>query len=117
MLRNRTDSRLYELKQNVRKDNIANFLIIPRDGFLDISFVKDSSLFLHAIQSPFYWRILKKPTLSTKNPQKLESIHEKHFVEKISDGRKPVDYTSRTHVSTALQLHNLATNQYTHKAT
>jgi hypothetical protein len=78
MLRNLLQNRqsLYQLIQNVRKDNIANFLIIPRDGFLDISFVKDSSLFLSAIQSPFYWRILKKPTLSTKNPQKLESIQE-----------------------------------------
>jgi hypothetical protein len=74
LLQNRQS--LYQLIQNVRKDTIANFLIIPRDGFLDISFVKDSSLFLHAIQSPFYWRILKKPKLSTKNPQKLESIHE-----------------------------------------
>jgi hypothetical protein len=31
--------------------------------FLDISLTKDSSLVLHAIQSPFYWRILEKKML------------------------------------------------------
>ncbi len=34
----------------------------PETEFLDISLTKDSSLLLHAIHSPFYWRIfLKKP--------------------------------------------------------
>jgi hypothetical protein len=31
--------------------------------FLGINLTKDSSLLLHAIHSPFYWRILKKKTL------------------------------------------------------
>jgi hypothetical protein len=53
--------------------------------FLDINFTKDSSLLLHAIHSPFYWRILKKTILFSglKNPykkiretRKLDSIHE-----------------------------------------
>jgi len=29
--------------------------------FLDIKLTKDSSRLLHAIHSPFYWRILKRP--------------------------------------------------------
>jgi hypothetical protein len=28
--------------------------------FLEINLTKDSSLLIHAIHSPFYWRILKK---------------------------------------------------------
>jgi hypothetical protein len=38
--------------------------------FLDINLTKDSSLLLHAIHSPFYWRILQKTTLLSgfKNP-------------------------------------------------
>jgi hypothetical protein len=32
----------------------------PEMEFLDIILTEDSSLLLHAIQSPFYWRILKK---------------------------------------------------------
>jgi hypothetical protein len=53
--------------------------------FLDINLTRDSSLLLHAIHNPFYWRILKKTILysgfnnpykkSTKK-QELESIHE-----------------------------------------
>jgi hypothetical protein len=31
--------------------------------FLNIYLIKDSSLLLHAIPSPFYWRILKKSIL------------------------------------------------------
>ncbi len=41
--------------------------------FLDINLTKDSSLFLHAIHSPFYWRILEKTILGYsgfKNPGK-----------------------------------------------
>ncbi len=46
-----------------------------------ISLTKVSSLFLHAVQSPFYWRILKKTILFSgfKNPYekiRVESIHE-----------------------------------------
>ncbi len=37
----------------------------PEMEFLDVSLTKDSSLFLHAIQSPFYCRILKKTILYT----------------------------------------------------
>ncbi len=65
-----------------------------RDGILGHQF--NSSLLLHAIHSPFYWRILKKPILfyGFKNPfkkrisktRKLESIHEKHFVERKNEG-------------------------------
>jgi hypothetical protein len=37
----------------------------PREmKFLDINLTKDSSLLLHAIHSPFYWRIKKKPYFS-----------------------------------------------------
>ncbi len=35
----------------------------PEMEFLDISSTKDSSLLLHAIHSPLYWRILKKTIL------------------------------------------------------
>ncbi len=35
----------------------------PEMEFLDIYLTKDTSLLLHAIHSPFYWRILKKPIL------------------------------------------------------
>ncbi len=57
----------------------------PEMEFLDINWTKDSSLLLTVIQSPFYWRILKKTILFSgiKNPykklretRKLESIHE-----------------------------------------
>ncbi len=37
--------------------------IDPKMEFLDINFTKDSSIFLHAIHSPFYWRTLKKTIL------------------------------------------------------
>jgi hypothetical protein len=52
--------------------------------FLVINLRKDSSLLLHAIRSPIYWRIFKKSILFSvcKNPFKkirekikLESIH------------------------------------------
>jgi hypothetical protein len=43
--------------------------------FLDINLTKDSSLLLHAIHSPFYWRILKK-TILLSGFKKMESIHE-----------------------------------------
>ncbi len=61
--------------------------------FLDISLTKDSSLLLHAIHGPFYWRILKRtiPFSGFQNPyekacetRKLESIH---FVEQKNEGR------------------------------
>ncbi len=41
-----------------------------RDGILDINLTKDVSLLLHAIHSPFYWRILKKTIVFSglKNP-------------------------------------------------
>jgi hypothetical protein len=35
----------------------------PELEFLHISLTKDSSLLLHSIHSPFYWRILKKTIL------------------------------------------------------
>ncbi len=40
--------------------------------FLDINLTADSSLLFHAICSPFYWRILKKPKHFSgfKNPYK-----------------------------------------------
>ncbi len=60
----------------------------PEMEFLDINWTKDSSLLLTAIQSPFYWRILKKTIFfpGFKNPYnkipetwKHESIHEHNF--------------------------------------
>jgi hypothetical protein len=33
--------------------------------FLDLNLTKESRLLLHALQSPFYWRILKKKPFST----------------------------------------------------
>jgi hypothetical protein len=33
----------------------------PELKFHDINLTKDSSLLIHAIHSPFYWQILKKP--------------------------------------------------------
>jgi hypothetical protein len=54
------------------------------------------SLFLHATHNPFYRRILKKLFSGFKNPykkipetRKLENIHEKHFVERKNEVRKP----------------------------
>ncbi len=40
----------------------------PETEFLDIKLTKDSSLLLHAIDSPFNWRIL--------NPKSLQKICE-----------------------------------------
>jgi hypothetical protein len=37
--------------------------ILIHDGILGHQFKKDSSLLLHAIHSPFYWKILKKTIL------------------------------------------------------
>jgi hypothetical protein len=44
----------------------------PRGGILGHQFTKESSLLLHAIHSPFYWRILKKIILYSdfNNPYK-----------------------------------------------
>ncbi len=46
--------------------------------FLDIILTKDSSLLLHAIHSPFYWRILKKTKLYSgfKNTNKKSAKEE-----------------------------------------
>ncbi len=46
--------------------------------FVDISLTKDSSLLLHAIHSPFYWRILKKTILNSgfNNPYKKSTKQE-----------------------------------------
>ncbi len=66
--------------------------------FLDINLTKDSSPLLHAIHSPLYWRIVKKiiffsgfknPYKKIRETRKLESIHEKHFVEWKNEDRKP----------------------------
>ncbi len=52
--------------------------------FLDINLTKGSSLLLHAIHSPFYWRILNKTNLfyglkillkKFRERRKLEAIH------------------------------------------
>jgi hypothetical protein len=56
-----------------------------RDGILGLQFNKSSSFLLHAIHSPFYWRILKKTILfsgfknsykTIRETTKLESNHE-----------------------------------------
>ncbi len=47
--------------------------------FLDIILTKDLSLLLHAIHSPFYWRILKKTILFSGFKQ--QKIRELHFLE------------------------------------
>ncbi len=66
--------------------------------FLDITLTKVSSLLLHAIQSlllayrkPHSTLVCKtlKPMQKIRETRKLESIHEKHFVEQKSEGRKP----------------------------
>ncbi len=67
------------------------------DTILGHNLTKDSILLLHAIHSPFYWRILKKPCSSlilkilTKihETRKLESFHEWHFVEPKFLGENP----------------------------
>ncbi len=59
----------------VHQRTSRNMAAIPEMEFLDINLTKDSSLLLHAIHSPFYWRILKKTLLFlvfkilTKNPR------------------------------------------------
>ncbi len=52
--------------------------IDPKMEFLDINFTKDSSILLHAIHSPFYWRNLKKTILFSgfKNPNKKSAKQE-----------------------------------------
>jgi hypothetical protein len=66
--------------------------------FLDFNVTKDSSFLLYASWSLFYWRVMKKTILFSgfKNSlkkicetSKLESIHEKHSVERKNEGRKP----------------------------
>ncbi len=54
--------------------------------FLDISLIKGSSLFLHAIHSPFYWRILKKnqTLLWFKNPYKKSAKQENSSLLRIA---------------------------------
>jgi hypothetical protein len=53
--------------------------------FLDVNLSKDSSLLLHAVHSPFYWRILRRTILysgykntfkKSANKRKLEFVHE-----------------------------------------
>jgi hypothetical protein len=65
---------------------------------LDTNLIKDSSLLLHAVHSPFYWRILRKPysslvlkllTKKIRETRKLEYFHEKHFVKRKNEDRKP----------------------------
>jgi hypothetical protein len=52
----------------------------PEMKFLDIILTKDSSLLLHAIDSPYYWRILHKTklysTLVLKIHTKKSAKHE-----------------------------------------
>ncbi len=49
---------------------------------LDINLTKDSSLLLHAIQSPFYWQIVKKTILfSTFNNPYKKSVKQKSMHE------------------------------------
>jgi hypothetical protein len=62
---------------------------------MDMNLTKGSSIWLHAIYSLFYWRILQKTILYSgfKTPkiretEELESIHELHFVEKENVGKK-----------------------------
>jgi hypothetical protein len=51
--------------------------------FLEVNLTKDSSLLLHAIHSPFYWRILMKTILHSgfkntyKNPR--SAVQEFHL--------------------------------------
>jgi hypothetical protein len=61
----------------------------PEMKFLDMKLTKGSML--HAINSRFYWRILKKtifyssfnnPYQKIRETRKFESIHEQHFVER-----------------------------------
>jgi hypothetical protein len=50
---------------------------------LDITLTKDSSLLLHAIHSPFFWRILKKTILYTgfNNPYtKIRETRKPQFI-------------------------------------
>jgi hypothetical protein len=73
--------------------------------FLDISLTKDSSLLLHALQSPFYCRILKKiilfsgsKNLYTKSAKQENSIlfmNSRHFVEGKNEGRLKIAFKNR----------------------
>jgi hypothetical protein len=53
--------------------------------FLDTIFKKIWSLLLHAIQSPFYWRILKKTILFSGFKNRYQTIHEKRKLESIHE--------------------------------
>jgi hypothetical protein len=48
---------------SVQQVKVFLFSALPEMELLDICLTKDSSLLLHAIHSPFYWRILKKTIL------------------------------------------------------
>jgi hypothetical protein len=61
---------------------LADVTMAAEMEFLDISLTKDSSLLLHVIRSPFYWRILKKPILLSgfNNPyQKIRETRKLEF--------------------------------------
>ncbi len=71
--------------------------------FLDINITKDSSLSLHPILSPFYWRILRKtilyscfniPYKKIRETRKLESVHKEH----VSNGKARVESQTKTRV-------------------
>ncbi len=72
--------------------------------FLDISLTKDSSLLLHAIHSPFYWRILRKTILYSgfKNPYKKNPRNKKNsslFMNSILwNGKMRVEHQTKTQV-------------------
>jgi hypothetical protein len=59
--------------------------VYPEMEFMDTNLTKNLNIFLHAIHSLFHWRIsrvLNIPTKKIHKTRKLESIHEKHFVER-----------------------------------
>jgi hypothetical protein len=96
-------------------------IVFTEMEFLDINLTKNSSLLLHAIHSPFYWRILKKTILffgfkntkKIRETRKLEYIHEKHFVEQKNEGRKPdSSLCPETSTRNAVQEYDLSKWQY-----
>jgi hypothetical protein len=72
--------------------------MIARDRIVEHQFNKTIKSFASGYSQSFYWRILKTTILFSglKNPykkiceiRKLENIHEKNFVERKNEGRKP----------------------------
>jgi hypothetical protein len=62
---------LFCISFNLLTNLLSSFIYaLTEMEFLDINMTIDTSLLIHAIYSPFYWRVLKKTILWFKNTYK-----------------------------------------------